>query len=443
MLTDTACRKAKPGANDRKLPDGDNLYLMVRSGGSKSWWFRYYWAGKEKKLGLGRYPAISLAQARRLRTDADELKERGIDPAEARKAEKLAASSPDNFRSAALEWHAAKSPEWAPRTAKAVLARLEANAFPKLGPRKLDAITPPMVLEAIRAVEARGSRDMARRVRQHISEVFVWGIGSGLCEQDPANIIQSALQPHRPKMRPARLTLPEARAALATIEACSHAWWATLLASRLIALTAARPGMVREAARSEFEGLDGPEPVWRIPAQRMKLTADRKADPRYAFAIPLSRQAVDVVVAAMQLSESPTHLFPAQTGWRKLISDNTVSKLYRETSLRGQMVPHGWRATFNTIMSDRATEQERDGDLEIIDKMLAHMKGDVQAVYNRASYFKRRRIIAQDWADLLLADQPQLPAIREGLRRALARRQQPEGPQHEARPSTGPKGKLA
>ena len=137
-----------------------------------------------------------------------------------------------------------------------------------------------MVLAMIQQIEKRGAHDMAHRVRNHVSDVFVWAIASGLAENDPAAIIKKALVPTDPKLRPAMVKIGQARDLLADIVSGTH--WSTLLASRLLALTAARPGMVRLAERHEFEGLDGQNPIWRIPAEKMKLTRVRKRDAKPA-----------------------------------------------------------------------------------------------------------------------------------------------------------------
>ena len=193
---------------------------------------------------------------------------------------------------------------------------------------------------------------------------------------------------------------------LAAVEKSKTAHWATLLASRLTALTAVRPGVVRMAERSEFEGLDGPEPLWHIPAAKMKLTAANKKDERLDFFVPLSSQALAVVQAAMAASRSDCWIFPGVGNWRQPISDSTLSKLYREQGYAGKHVPHGWRATFSTIMNELAAVENRPGDREVIDLMLAHIKGDVEGAYNRAAYMPRRRELVQAWADMLMVGLP-------------------------------------
>ncbi len=404
MLSDTACRNAKPGDRDRKLSDSGGLYLLVRPGGARAWYWKYRFEGREKKLSLGHYPAVSLAQARKARDAARDQLHAGEDPGAARSAAK--APVIDTFEEVARDWHRAKSPDWDPRYAAAVLARLENNLFPRIGRKRVGEVDAKTMLAAIRTIEARGAPDMARRVRQHASEIFRRAMASGLASIDPADVISGALTSRAPRLRPAALTIEEARAILKKTENAEGAWHATLLASRLLALTAARPGVVRLAERGEFEGLDGPEPLWRIPAAKMKLSTAKKRDRAWSFVVPLSRQAVEVVNAALAASPSPRWLFPGIQGWRKPISDSTLSKLYRETGFGGGHVPHGWRATFSTVMNERAGHAGRDHDRAVIDLMLAHVKGDVEAAYNRAAYMPRRRELAQEWADLLMEGAP-------------------------------------
>ena len=402
-LTDQACRKAvaEPG-REKRLYDGGGLYLAIRPSGAKSWKLKYRWHGAEKKLTIGPYPLIGLREARDRRDEAKLRISAGTDPSAEKKARQRKVAIGETFEEVARSWHASKKAKLTPRYAQQVLARLEANAFPLLGRKAIGSITPAEVLEAIRRIERRGALVMAQEVRGHISEVFVWAIASGLAETDPAAIIRKALQPSAGGRFPAVETIEAARELLQTIDARTgnRGLASTKLASRLLALTAVRPGVVRLAERQEFEALKGPEPLWRIPAAKMKLLAEHKADNRFDFLVPLAPSAVRVVEAAMQKSAHPRFIFPGanRTG---PISDSTLSQLYLDAGYRGRHVPHGWRATFSTIMNERAAAQERWGDREIIDLMLAHVKGDIEAKYNRAAYMPRRRQIAKEWAELL------------------------------------------
>ncbi len=409
MLSDLACRNARPMASAWKLADGESLYLWIAPSGTKVWRWKYRLHGKEKLLTIGRYPAMGPKAARAARDQARAMLENGMDPSAEKKRRRAVASLEvqDSFESVARAWHRAKAPTLSSRYAGAVLRRLELNAFPSLGARPLRQITPPMVLAACRMIEAREAPAMAHRVCNHISDVFVWGIASGLAEHDPAATIRKALAPKQPRQRPAMLNIDHARALLIKTEAASGVHYTTLLASRLLALTACRPGVVRMAEPHEFEGLDGPEPLWRVPAAKMKLTQARKNDLTWEFVVPLSAQAVEVVQAAMALVpvrdvHGPLWLFSGIGNPRHPISDNTLSKLYREAGFQGLHVPHGWRATFSTLMNKRAALAGGD-DGAVIELMLAHVQSGVAAIYNRYQYLPRRRELAQVWADMLMA----------------------------------------
>ncbi|HQS95104.1 MAG: integrase [Novosphingobium sp. 17-62-19] len=408
VLTDTACRKALPAEKERKLFDERGLYLRITPAGSKSWCMKYRFGAKEKKLTLGSYPEITLARARELRDQARREIAMDKDPSIERKKRKAVAAveALDTFEKVANAWHEQRAKTLNQRYASQIIDRLRENVFRLIGSIPIRQITAPMVLKVIRGVEARGAHEMAHRVRLHISDVFVWAISSGIAETDPAALIRKAVQPTDPKLRPALLKPAEVRTILPATESTGEPYWATLLSSRLLALTAARPGVVRLAERAEFEDLDGDAPIWRIPAVKMKLTRKKKRDSTYEFLVPLSPEAVEAAKAAMQASPSPTLLFPGVGDRRKPISDSTLSKHYREANLRGRHVPHGWRASFSTIMNERAAIAGRTGDREIIDLMLAHMQEGVEPIYNRAAYMPRRREIAQEWAAFLMEGLP-------------------------------------
>lgn len=416
MLTDTACRSAAPGPKERKLFDAHGLYLSVLPSGFKSWRWKYRFAGREKRMVLGSYPLISLRQARELRDAARTQLLAGIDPGAVKQAARQRVKLGETFEQIARSWHATKRKSLTPRYADQVLTRMEANLFPRLGAMPIRDITAPLMLDVIRRIEARGAHTMAHEVRGHASEVFVWAISSGLAEQDPAAIIRKALAPSGGGRRAAMLRIEDCRKLIAAIDAVRLAGWQAKLASRLLALTAVRPGVLRLAEKQEFSDLDGPEPLWWIPAAKMKLSRERKEDPVYDFLVPLSAQAAQTVKAAIAASEHPRLVFPGERGAAP-ISDSTLSQLYLDAGYRGRHVPHGWRASFSTIMNERAGHGGRDGDRAIIDLMLAHMPGGVEAAYNRAAYLPRRRELAQEWADLLMQDVPAPGTLPTGPRR--------------------------
>lgn len=406
MLTEAKCKTAKAADKPYKLSDSQGLHLYVSKTGHKSWRYKYRFGGKERRIVFGPYPEISLKAARELRDDARRDLREGRDPGEEyrnRSTRRSAGVDSDRtFKAVALRWHELQAPQWKARHAHDVRASLEAEVFPAIGGMEISEIRPARIRGLLEEVQGRGAIETAHRIRQRISAVFRYAIASEIAEFDPAAAVGSALRPVIRGKQPALLKLEDARAFLKAFES-EPGHPTTKLASRLLALTAARPGTVQLAEREEFEDLDGPEPIWRIPALKMKLQRAQSEMDEFEFVIPLSRQAAETVKAAAAYARNRMYLFPSARHSHRPITDNALNTAYRRVqAFSGRHVPHGWRATFSTIMNERAIAQDRPGDRAIIDLMLAHQPEGVEARYNRAAYMPRRRQLAQDWADMLM-----------------------------------------
>lgn len=392
MLTDAKIRAARPKEQGYRLADGDGLHLFVTPGGTKSWRFRFQRAGRERLIVLGTYPALSLAEARAkrdaLRIDA----ERGLDPA---------AATTRTLADVTRDWHATQAPLWKPHHAADVLQSLEREIFPTLGGQAVGAITAPMLLEALRPIQQRGAIELAHRLRQRLAGVFAYAAAAGLIAANPAAGLSPALMPVvRRRRRPAVLDLEHARGVLQAAES-ARAHPITHLALRLLALTAVRPGELRFGRWAEIEDLEGTAPLWRIPAVRMKHARAREAEIQDHL-VPLAPEAVEALRALATLSGRSPWLFPSWGDAGRPMSENALVYHLRNANLSGVQVPHGWRATFSTIMNER-----HPGDRQIIDLMLAHTPANpVEAAYNRALHMDRRRTLAEEWAGILLAGFP-------------------------------------
>jgi integrase len=406
VLTDAAIRAAKSGVKPYRLTDGAGLYVHVMPNGSKLWRMRYEFGGKEKLLAFGRYPEVGLAEARDRRHTTKQLLRHGRDPALERQRQRLeyAEFTATAFETLARDWHTRQSPTWTERHAADVLISLERDVFPVMGKQSVTEITAPMVLNLLRAIEARPAIETARRVRQRMSAVFVYAIASGLAVTDPAAIVRGAMAPLIKGRQPAVVEIDEARTVLSQAEAIP-AYPVTKLALRLLALSAVRPGEIRGAAWREFEQLHTDEPIWRIPAERMKMKREH--------VVPLSRQAVAVIEATRQLTGRAPLVFPNARHAHRPMSENALGYLLNRAGYHSRHVPHGWRATFSTIMNERYRH-----DQHIIDLILAHAPKDrTESAYNRAAHLARRRELLQEWADLLLMDAVDPVELFEGPRR--------------------------
>ena len=419
MLSDTKVRGAKGTGKAYKLSDGEQLYLHVSAVGGRVWRMNYQFGrnaqGKpaQKTLTIGPYPAISLKDARDARDLAKSMLAKGIEPRPGDLFERGAGhDTRPTFKGVAMAWHKLQMQRWSKVHAKDVLDCLEKLVFPAIGDLAIEDIQSPEVLRLLQKIVEGGAIETAHRTRQRISAIFVYGIATNQTVRDPAASLAIAL-PRKPKAKPqpAITDLPALRQMLVDCEAerCrAH----TKLALRLLALTAVRPNEIHGARWDEFEDLDGEEPLWRIPAHRMKGDVDRKAEEDGDHLVPLAPQAVAVLKAMMPLTGDLELIFPSDRHVHRPMSENTLRALLIRAGYYQRHVPHGFRSAFSTIMNERVERAWREAghataspDRAIIDLMLAHVPANrVEGAYNRAAYMPRRRELAQEWADILLAD---------------------------------------
>ena len=319
-LTDVVVRSATPQSRPRKLFDGRGLYLEISPSGGRWWRWKYRVGGKEKRLSLGVYPDVSLKAARARREAVRQQLAAGIDPGQARKAQKLALTGADSFEAVAREWHAKFSAGWVPRHGGRILRRLEHDLFPWLGQRPLADIRAPELLGVLRRIESRGAVETAHRAMQNCGQVFRYAIATGRAERDPTGDLRGALPPPTERHF-ASIIEPKRIGALLRAIDTYEGFFVTKCALRLAPLVFVRPGELRRAAWPE---IDLAAAEWRIPAERMKM--------RTPHIVPLARQAVDVLrelepltnrVSAMTL-DAPRFVFPSARSAARPMSENAV-----------------------------------------------------------------------------------------------------------------------
>jgi integrase len=439
MLTDASIRKIKPADKDRKVADSGGLYLFVTKAGHRSWRLKYRLDGKERVHVLGSYPDVSLAAAREMRDQAKRLIREGRDPNYERKKEKLADAAKHGhlFKALALEWYELQKPRWKPVHADDVITSLERDIFPKLGEFAIADIDKPMVLAVLRAVENRGAVETAKRLRQRLGAIFDHAEAAGLTTINPAHVTKLLKKASSGRRWPALLDLSRIRGLIAAVDDAG-ANPVTKLASRLIALTAQRPGMVRRAPWSEFEEIEwdrpearAPDAVWRIPAERMKLEMDMREDETFEHLVPLTPEAVDVLHAVRRLTGLGPLAFPNNRSAAVPLSENAVGYLYNRLGYKGRHVPHGWRSSFSTLMNGHfaslypvGTKRQMMAERLYIDLMLAHVPEGMSAAelrYNRNEYMKQRREIAELWASWIMEGRKSAHELLDGPRRPLSR----------------------
>jgi len=395
-LTDTKVRalyaKAQKGEAVGKEADGGGLNFQA----GKYWRLSYRFAGKQKTLALGVYPAVSLKAARLAREAARELLAQGIDPAEKKKADKEEAErikrEHDNtFRTVAMEYYRRKLADKRERYKKQTLTRLENQIFPFLGDIPFSLLKPTHILAGLREVEERGSIDMAHRLASLIRQVCRYAVAAGYAEFNAASELAVAMTP-KPKAKPRAAILNPQKIGqlLRDIEEypCTIS---VSYALRLMPYLFVRSQELRNARWDEFELDNG---LWHIPAERMKMKA--------AHIVPLSRQ-VRTILEELRKERQESGvvsdlLFPSPRSNTRAISDMGLLNALRGMGYeREEMCIHGFRSIASTLLNESGKYRA-----EVIEAALAHAeRNQVRAAYNRADYLEERRVLMQEWADMV------------------------------------------
>ncbi|MEM6823382.1 MAG: integrase arm-type DNA-binding domain-containing protein [Verrucomicrobiota bacterium] len=385
-LTDAKVRNSISPKGTTKIADGEGLYLLVRSNGSKHWQFRYRFANKEKSVTFGKYPQVSLADARNKRLEAQRLLAGGKDPSAARKEEKLLAVFRDknSFGSVAKEWLERNSGIWSERHLNRVTRRLENHLFPKLGRRPIHEILPIELLIVIQEVEKTGAVYSAKRCLQLCGAIFNHAIITGRVTHNITLGLSGALRPYRETNHPtiSARELPEFLSALSCLRTTEQ----NKLAFHLLLFSALRTGELR---RSRWVDIDFERREWVIPAENTKMRSEHL--------VPMSDQLATLLGELQKLSGSSEWLFPnQQRGAHEVMSENTINHMIHRMGYKGRIVGHGFRSLFSTVLNENGANRDA------IERQLAHMeRNKVRAAYNRAEYLDERRSLMQWWGDFL------------------------------------------
>lgn len=394
-LTIREIENAKPAGKPYKMTDGGGLCLLIAPSGAKLWRWRYYFDGKEKMMAFGEYPVVSLKEARDLHFEARKTLAAGSDPMAERKAEAEAKQketearqreAENSFEKIGRKWWAWWSVGKSPRHVDTVMRRLEADVFPTIGHKFIDAITAADIRELILPIEARGARDVAKRAHETIGQIFRYAIANGLATRNPA----ADFKP-RDVLKP---TEEEnfARVEAKDLPALLLKMWEyegdilTIYALQLMAYLWVRTSELIEAEWPEFD-LDRAR--WEIPPERMK-----KKRPHI---VPLPKQAVAILRILHWRTGRGKKVFPGANDKEKTMSNNTILFALYRLGYKGEMTGHGFRGVASTVLYDSGQFEE-----DWIEMQLAHVqRNKVKGAYNHAKYMKQRTAMMQWWADYL------------------------------------------
>lgn len=385
-LTEIAIKNAKPRDKNYKLSDVLGLYLLIRPSGSKMWRYDYVFRGKRKTFALGRYPEVTLHNARRERDRIKSMILEGIDPAQHKRLVRIeeGIARANTFGAIADEYLKRleeKDPPFAEITMSKkrwILVDLVGNDFRD---RPISEITAAEVLDVLKRLEKSGRRETARRSRSTISSVFRYAITTLRANTDPTHVLDGAILPPKVTHMAAITDEQEFGRLLSVID--EYDGWVTIrLALLFTALTFARPGEVRLATWSE---IDMKNKVWNIPAERTKM--------RRAHDVPLSRQALLILKEARAFDPYSELVFPSIRTNKKSLSENAMNSALRRMGYKkDEATAHGFRSSASSILNGRRF------DADVIEAQLSHLDTNkVRRIYNRSDLWDERVELMRKW----------------------------------------------
>ncbi|WP_107928607.1 tyrosine-type recombinase/integrase [Neisseria animaloris] len=384
-LNDRQIRNAKPAAKPYKLADGKGMFLQVAPAGGKLWRLKYRIDGKEKLLSIGKYPAVSLSEAREAAENARRLIATGQDPSAAKqqaKQERQAALL-NTFEAITRRWHSENLHRWKPDNAARILNHFSKDVFPYIGGQQIDGIAVADVKAVIERIAARNATATAEKIRQWIAAVYGYAAMLEITDRNPAaplrGFLAKAETRHLPTLPREELAEFYRRLILADIDPQNR------IAVMLVMLVFVRSTELRGG---QWHEIDWQAKTWAIPAERMKL-------PR-AHVIPLSDWTLELLQELHGHTGQTPYLFPSRTKTAGFISEATLNRIIERLGYKGTATPHGFRSLASSVLN------EQDFNPDAIERQLAHVPKDkICAAYNRAEYWPHRVEMMQWYSDYL------------------------------------------
>lgn len=380
----------KAAEKSQKFTDGGGLQLLVHPNGSKYFQFRYFFEKKDKLLGFGTYPEVSLLEARDKAFELRKQIAKGVDPALTRELEKELGLEikANTFNMWSEKWHSHWKNSVSKPHADYTNRRLFIDINPFIGDLAVAKVSVKDIKSVFNTCVERGALDMAARVYQIVSAVLQYAAehsDKSHCERNVAKDIKlSANVPHRDRKNYARLPSSELPALMRAIEAYSGTP-ATRIALKLMPLVFVRTS---ELIESEWTEIEFENNLWRIPKKRMKSGSEH--------IVPLAEQTIELLKTLQIVTGHGKHLFPSRMSEGKCMSNNTILKALATMGYKHEMTGHGFRGMARTELGEMGYPREW---MEI---QLAHLIGDeTERAYNKAQFLEQRRKMMQEWADHL------------------------------------------
>ncbi|WP_038890696.1 integrase domain-containing protein [Vibrio campbellii] len=387
-LTDKKVKSLKPAGKETIASDGKGLQLRIMPNGTKSWRFVYKSpaTGKRSNMTLGKYPELSIANARKIVESYRELVALEIDPKHHRKEEKEKSEAihQHTLFNVSQKWMELKRTEVTEDYAKDIWRSFELHVFPTLSSKPISMITAQSVIETLKVLEAKGSLETVKRLTQRLNEVMVYAMNCGLLQANPiSNILAAFKKPTTQNMKKLESNeLPDLMNALAN--ASIKRSTRCLIEFQLHTMT--RPN---EAAGAKWDEFDLLERVWTIPKERMKKRKEHR--------IPLTQEVVNLLKTMRSMSANSEYVFPSIKDPKKPMHSQTANMALKRMGFKDRLVSHGMRAMASTILN------ENGHDFVLVEAALAHTFGNkTLRSYNRTDYLERRVPMMDWWSEHII-----------------------------------------
>ncbi|HFI3500969.1 TPA: tyrosine-type recombinase/integrase [Escherichia coli] len=398
-LNDSKIRNLKPSSKPIKLSDSHGLYLLVNPGGSRIWYLKYRFGGKESRVSLGAYPLISLAEARQQRDAIRKLLAQNINPAQQRMDEKAATSPEKCFKTVALGWHKTNK-KWSSDYAERILASMNNHIFPAIGHLPVTTLKTQHFTVLLRVIEDKGFLEVASRTRQQLCNIMRYAVQQGLTENNPAQHLEGVTAPPVKNHYPA-LPLERLPELFERIGDYRQGRQLTRLAVVLTLHLFIRSSELRFARWGEIDFINK---IWTIPATREAIEkvrfSGRGAKMRTPHIVPLSRQAIAILKQIQEISGHLELVFPGDHNPYKPMSENTVNRALRLMGYdtKTDVCGHGFRA-----MACSALVESELWSRDAVERQMSHQeRNSVRAAYiHRAEHLDARTAMMQWWSDYL------------------------------------------
>lgn len=384
-LNNTEVQQAKPKAKEYNLADGDGLMLRITPNAIKTWFFNYYHPFNKKriKISFGKYPDLSLQNARKKRSEARELLVQNIDPKEHREKNQrsIEQAYSNTFEKVAADWFDVKKTKVTHDYAVNLWSSFQNHIFPNIGQHPISQITATNAIEIMKPIVAKGSLETVKRLCQRLNEVMTFAVNTGLIQHNPLVGIKQAfeqpLKQHMPTITPDELPNLMRAISIASIKLVTR----YLIEWQLH--TMVRPG---EAVKARWSEIDFENSLWNIPAETMKK--------KRPHSVPLTKQILNLLESIKPISGHREYIFPADRNPRSHTNESTANTAIKRMGYKGKLVAHGLRSLASTTLN------EQGFDPDVIESALSHVDdNEVRRAYNRADYLKRRVKIMDWWSE--------------------------------------------